>query len=79
MTWLEAVLLASVCLGIVAGVALIMQRPSFWFGLGMVAYRAALPELIRIATRRMSPKDEQAWRDCQRRSGRWNHIKRRCE
>lgn len=79
MTLIEAVLLAAALIGVVAGGFLVAQRPSFWFGLGTVMFRAGMPHLIKHITKRMPPEEEEAWRKCQLRGGKWNHLKKRCE
>jgi hypothetical protein len=79
MTWIEIALLAALLIGIAAGVALILQRPSFWVGLGTEVVRRVTPVLIRLITKRMSPEDERRMQDCYRRGGHWNNFKKRCE
>jgi len=75
MNWLEIAAIAVLFLGIGAGGFLVSQRPSFWFGLGVVAFKAALPFL----SRRMTPQQEKAFQDCVRRAGEWDHINKRCK
>ena len=79
MTWFEVALILVALAGIFAGAVLVAQRPSFWYGLGSEAVKSALPVLITYITRRMPEDQEKAWRDCERRGGKWNHRKRRCE
>ena len=79
MTWIEVALLAAALAGFIAGGFLVAQRPSFWFGLGTVMFRAGMPHLIKYITKRMPPEEEEAWRKCQLRGGKWNHRKKRCE
>lgn len=82
MNWLEILLVAIFMAGLFAGGVLVARRPTFWFGLGVVMFTAAKPHLIKLyltLTKRMPPEQEKAWRDCVRRGGKWNHIKRRCE
>lgn len=82
MTWQEGVAIFVICAGLGAGAFLVSQRPSFWieFGarLGTVLFKALLPKLMLLA-QRMPADEEKAWRDCQKRGGRWNYQKRRCE
>ena len=75
VNWIEVALIAAVLTGLVAGGVLAAQRPSFWFGLGAVMLRAALPFLLK----RMPPEEEQEWRDCIRRGGEWDHVRKRCK
>jgi hypothetical protein len=79
VTWIEAALLAAALIGVIAGGVLVAQRPSFWFGLGTVMFRAGMPHLIEYITKRMPPEQEAEWRKCQLRGGKWNHRKKRCE
>lgn len=72
-------LLVIVALGLFVGVVLAARNPAFWVGFGKAVLVAAMPKLVEFVTRRMPPEQEQAWRDCQRRGGKWNHLKRRCE
>jgi hypothetical protein len=75
MNWLEIVLILSLILGLISGGILIARSPVFWFGLGSAMFKALLPHLLK----RMPPEEEEAWRRCQRKGGKWNYIKRRCE
>ena len=75
MTWLEIAAIAALLLGIGAGGFLVAQRPAFWWGLGVVMFKAALPFLAR----RMSAEQEQAMRDCHRRGGEWDNFRKRCK
>jgi hypothetical protein len=72
---LESILILALILGLFAGGVLIARSPSFWFGLGAVMFRAALPYLLK----RMPPEEEEAWRRCELTGGKWNHRKRKCE
>jgi hypothetical protein len=75
MNWVEPLLILSLVLGVFAGGILIARSPTFWIGIGSVMFRAALPFLFK----RMTLKEEEAWRKCQLTGGKWNHRKRRCE
>lgn len=79
MTWIEIALLLAVLLGLGSAAFLVGQRPSFWFGLGVVLFRAGWPHLLAYVTKRMPAEEEDAWRKCQLRGGKWNHRTRRCE
>lgn len=79
MTWLEVMMLLAVLAGLFAGAVLVAQRPTFWVGLATVMFKAGLPHIVKYVGKRMPPEQEQAWRDCIRRNGKWNHQKRRCE
>lgn len=79
MTWLEVALVAMVLLGVFAGVTMVARSPSFWVGLFGAMWSAALPQLVRVVTKRMDPETEAAWRACQRRGGTWDHRTKRCK
>lgn len=79
MSWVEFAALSILFVGLGAGAFLVAQRPSFWAALASSAVKAALPAAISVLTKRMPPDQEKAWRDCQKRGGKWNHLKRRCE
>ena len=79
MTWLEIALIAFALAGLFAGAFLVAQRPSFWMGLGTELIKPVIPSVVRYMTKRMPPEQEAAWRECQKRGGKWNAHKRRCE
>ena len=74
MTWLEIAAIAVLLIGIGAGGYLVAQRPTFWWGLGVVVFRAVLPHLAK----RMTAEQEKAFRDCVRRGGEWDFQRKRC-
>ena len=51
----------------------------FWLGLIRAAVRPLVPLLLASLAKRMPPEQEQAFRDCMRRGGEWDHIRRRCK
>ena len=75
MTWLEIVALVMLLIGIGAGGYLVAQRPAFWWGLGVIAFKAAWPFL----SKRMTPEQEKAFQDCVRRGGEWDPMRKRCK
>lgn len=75
MTWQEAIATIVVLLGLGAGVVLFAQRPSFWIEFGVRLGKRLWPLLIK----RMSPEKEEAWRDCIRRGGEWDHHRKKCK
>ena len=75
MTWLEIAAIAVLLIGIGAGGYLVAQRPTFWVGMGVAAFRAVLPHLAK----RMTAEEEQAFRDCVRRGGEWDPMRKRCK
>lgn len=79
MDWITILLAVGLVLGVAAGTMLIVRSPAFWMGLGSAIGKAAMPAIMAAVLKRMPPKDEEAYRDCVRRAGRWNHRTRRCE
>ena len=75
MTWLEITAIAVLLIGIGAGGYLVAQRPTFWWGLGVIAFKAAWPFL----SKRMTPEQEKAFQDCVRRGGEWDPMRKRCK
>jgi hypothetical protein len=75
VNWIEIAAIVVLFIGIGAGGFLVAQRPSFWFGLGIVMFKASLPFLMK----RMPPEKEKEWRDCIRRGGEWDHRRKRCK
>ena len=67
MTWQEVVAITVVLLGLGAGAFLVAQRPSFWIEFGQRLDMALLPLAWRYVSRRMSPEEEAAWRQAERR------------
>lgn len=79
MTTPEIVAYVLVGLGLAAGAYIAAQRPAFWMEFGARAIRAITPALWAWLSKRMPPDDERAFRDCVRRGGEWDHIRRRCK
>ena len=71
----EALVLIAIVIGLAVGSYLVAQSPAFWIGV----LKQVARELAPIVTKRMPPEDEEAWRKCQLRGGKWNERKRRCE
>ena len=66
-----------VILGLGAGAFLVAQRPSFWIEFGARLGKALLPLAWRYVSRRMSPEEEAAWRQAERRGQRDEWLKER--
>jgi predicted GNAT superfamily acetyltransferase len=79
MTWQEGIAVAVIVAGLGAGAFLVAQRPSFWIEFGARLVKAAMPRVIQYVTKRMPPEKEKEWRDCIRRGGEWDHIRKRCK
>lgn len=78
MNWFETLALVIMLLGLGAGAFLVAQRPSFWIGIGKAAITAALPAIIKVVSRRMTPAQEQAYQDCLRSGGDWDFARKKC-
>jgi hypothetical protein len=74
MSWLEVAAIVVLLISIGAGGFLVAQRPAFWWGLGAVVFKAALPFLMK----RMDPETEARMQACHRSGGRWDNWKKRC-
>ena len=79
MNWIEIAAIAVLLLGIGAGGFLVAQRPAFWLGLIRAALQPLVPLLLATLAKRMPEADEKAFRDCVRRGGEWDYIRRRCK
>jgi hypothetical protein len=71
----DAALFAVVLLGLFAGGFMVARSPTFWFGVGQEIIKSMIPILMK----RMPPEKEQEWRDCIRRGGEWDHIRKKCK
>lgn len=72
-------LVMAVLLGVGSAAFLVMRSPGFWIDAARQIGRELLPKVTQIITKPMPPEQLKAWQDCQRRGGKWNHFKKRCE
>ena len=77
MTWQEGVAVAVVLLGLGAGAFLVARRPYFWIEFGSRLGKALLPLAWRYVSKRMTPEEEAAWRQAERRGQGDEWLKRR--
>lgn len=75
MDYISIILFLFAILGITAGAFMVARSPVFWMGMGKEIFKIMIPIIIK----RMSPEEEEAWRRCQLRNGRWNHRTKKCE
>jgi len=75
VSWQETISVIIVLAGLGAGAFLVAQRPAFWIEFGVRIFKAILPTLLK----RMPPDEEEAWRKCQLRGGKWDHRKKKCD
>lgn len=71
----EAIVLIALVIGLAVGTYFVARSPVFWVEMINHVVRGLVP----ILSKRMPPEQEAAWRDCIRRGGEWDHIKRRCK
>jgi hypothetical protein len=76
---ITTLLVLSVLIGIGGASFMVFRSPAFWGDVISEIATKAWPEIVKVFTKRMDPETEKAWRDCQRRGGKWNQHKRRCE
>lgn len=75
MDWISVILFLFALGGLTAGAFMVARSPTFWLGMGEEVFKKMLP----IILKRMPPEEEEAWRKCQLRNGRWNYRTKRCE
>jgi hypothetical protein len=70
--------LLALLIGAVIGSILLFRNPSNWLGFAKLAVDKLKPIVFSYMLKRMDPKDEEAWRKCQLRGGKWDHRRKRC-
>jgi hypothetical protein len=76
---ITALLVLSVLIGIGGASFMVFRSPAFWGDVISEIASKALPQIKHVLTKRMDPETEKRWRECERRGGKWNHMKKRCE
>ena len=79
MNWLEVAGVVLVVAGLLGGLILAAQRPTFWIEFGTRLLARLWPFFLTYITKRMPPEKEKEWRDCIRRGGEWDHRRKRCK
>jgi hypothetical protein len=68
--------------GAVIGSILLFRDPASWIGFGKLAFKELRPLIVGAVMgtvlKRMDPKEEEAWRKCMLRGGKWDHKRKRC-
>ncbi len=77
MSWQGVVAITVVLLGLGAGAFLVAQRPSFWIEFVSRLGKALLPVAWKFISKRMSPEEEAAWRQAERRGQGQDRLKQR--
>ena len=65
-TLITVLLVAAVLTGVGAAAFLVMRSPAFWYDVGAQFVSNALPKLVALVTKRMSPEDEASWREAEK-------------
>ena len=90
MSWLETAIIIFGLLGFAAMGAVLALRiyrnPFLLTGLIPVVWAHVKPAFLKHvwplllkAFGRMDPADEARWRDCERRGGKWDHMRKKCD
>lgn len=79
MTWQEGVGIALVVIGLLAGVYVAAQRPSFWVEFGGRVVSALSPMVWAYISKRNSPDIERRMQECYRRGGEWDNFRKKCK
>lgn len=79
MSWQEILAVSCVIIGLIAGGYLAAQRPAFWVEFFTRVLIAFIPFASKYISKRMTPEEEEAYRQCVRRGGEWDHFRKRCK
>ena len=78
MKWLWLIL-AALAAAAAGAVWFAFQSPDFVAGLTALAIGAAVKAALPVITKPMSQANQKAFRDCVRRGGEWDHIRKKCK
>lgn len=78
-TLLISSLVIALLIGAVIGSILLFRNPGNWVGFIGFAVTKLRPVIVAHMLKRMSPKKEEEFRDCVRRGGEWDPIRKRCK
>ena len=76
MTWQEGVAYSLVVVGLLAGLYIAGQRPSFWIDFGGRIIAGLWPLIMAAVMKRMTPEEEAEWR-AEQRAGRGDEWMRK--
>lgn len=79
MSWQEGVGVALVVIGLLAGVYVAAQRPSFWVECGARIFAALRPMVWAYLSKRNTPEVEARMQECLRRGGEWDNHRKKCK
>ena len=77
MAWQEILAIACIVIGLIAGGYLAAQRPAFWVEFFTRILISFIPFAMKYVAKRMTPEEEEAYRNCVRRGGEWDHFRKR--
>jgi hypothetical protein len=76
---ITTLLVLSVLVGIGGASFMVFRSPAFWGDVISEIAAKAWPEIVKVFTKRMDPETEKRWRECERRGGKWDHMRKRCD
>lgn len=76
---IETIAYVLVAVGLVAAVVLYARRPDFWIEFGWRLFVRLRPVIWAYLSKRMDPDTERRWLECERRGGKWDHVRKRCD
>jgi hypothetical protein len=76
---ITTLLVLSVLIGIGGASFMVFRSPAFWGDVISEIATKAWPEIVKVFTKRMDPETERRWRECERRGGKWDHMRKRCD
>jgi len=76
---LDTLLIIIVLLGAFAGAFMFFRSPHAYIAFGTIAIEKLKPVIFAYLLKRMSPEKEKEFRDCMRRGGEWDHVRKRCK
>jgi hypothetical protein len=76
---ITTLLVLSVLIGIGGASYAVFSSPKFWGNVIKEIALKAWPAIQQVLTKRMDPETEKRWRECERRGGKWDHMRKRCD
>ena len=79
MSWQEILAVTCIVIGLIGGGYLAAQRPAFWVEFFTRILISFIPFAMKYIAKRMTLEEEEAYRNCVRRGGEWDHFRKRCK
>ena len=76
-TLVVSLLVLAVLIGVGAAAFLVMRSPAFWAEVGQTLFRAILPKIIEVITKRMPPEKEAEFQKAVRQGREWDPFRKR--